>query len=164
MPKVYKYTKKIDAFTTHTIAEPDYKEDEDHITELCTIDEITYVSVPDSVVLPSQSGQVTVEEVILTEELKIAIRKESVHYQLIEERIKTVLPKMKPEEGRYFMLSFDPIKMEAKKAEHLIGADTKNLKTALSPHLKGADKYVAEIEQWGIEQKDKLGLGEVKEK
>ena len=75
MPKIYKYQKIVDDYTTHCLVEPDYNllETEDRITELCTIDGVTFVSVPDSITLPEQPEQITVEEVELTDELKAAI-------------------------------------------------------------------------------------------
>ena len=50
MPIIYKYQKISDAYTTYLLAEPDYEllGLEDRITELCTIDGVTYVSVPDA--------------------------------------------------------------------------------------------------------------------
>ena len=89
MTKIYKYQKVTDEYTTYCLVEPDYNllETEDRITELCTIDGITYVSVPDSIILPAQPEQITVEEVVLTDELKAAIKSESPHVQLINERV-----------------------------------------------------------------------------
>ena len=53
MPTIYKYQKISDAYTTYILAEPDYEllGLEDRITELCTIDGVTYVSVPDGITL-----------------------------------------------------------------------------------------------------------------
>ena len=89
MPKIYKYQKISDAYTTYILAEPDYDGLglESRITELCTIDGVTYVSVPDGITLPEQPEQITVEEVALTDELKAAIRLASPHVQLIDERV-----------------------------------------------------------------------------
>ena len=161
MSKIMKYSKKTDQFTTHTLVEPDYEEGSDRITELCTIDSLVYVSVPDSVTLPDQPEVIgkTLEEVKLDDTLKAQIKKASVHYRLIEERVKNILPIMKLEDGKYFMLSFDPKKMEAEKTKHLIGV-TNNLKDELIPYMKNPENYTEEIEQWGEEQKAKLGLGE----
>lgn len=74
MAKIYKYLKVSDKYVTHTLTEPDYNllETEDRITELCDIDGETYVSVPDSITLPVQE-HVTVEDVVLADELKSAI-------------------------------------------------------------------------------------------
>jgi hypothetical protein len=159
--KIYSYAKFTDAYTTYTVIEPDYKEGDAQIIELCLIDGTTYVSVSDAIILPKQSEQVqeTLKEVILSEELKDKIKNISIHYKLIEERAKNVLFKMKPEEGRYFMLSFDPVKMEAEKIKYEISATTLNLKDSLKPYLKDSVGYAQEIEQWKIDQKVKLGLG-----
>ena len=62
MGKIYRYRKVIDAYTTHSLAEPDYQllERDDpalegvRITELCELDGWTYVSVPDAIALPAQ--------------------------------------------------------------------------------------------------------------
>ena len=74
MAKIYKYLKVSDKYVTHTLTEPDYNllETEDRITELCDIDGETYVSVPDSITLPVQE-HVTVEDVVLADELKSVI-------------------------------------------------------------------------------------------
>ena len=89
MPVIYKYQKISDAYTTYILAEPDYDGLglESRITELCTIDGVTYISVPDGITLPEQPEQITVEEVALTDELKAAIRLASPHVQLIDERV-----------------------------------------------------------------------------
>jgi len=87
MPKIYSYPKVTDKFTTHTVAEPDYKDGEDRTTELCTIDGATYISVPDSVVLPAQPEQITLVEVVPDQLLYEAIEAESPHTQLINQRI-----------------------------------------------------------------------------
>ena len=161
MSKIMSYKIERDKFTSYTLIHPDYEiNDQDRITELCTIDDLTYISVPDGVVLPEQFEQVqrTLKEVVLSKELKDKIRQASVHYRLINERIKDILPKMKPEEGRYFMLSFDPVKMDTEKAKYGVSAETLNVKEALTPHIKESAGYAQEIEQWGVEQKAKLGL------
>lgn len=61
-------------------------EDELHCTELCTLDGITYVSVPEGVDLPEQPPEITIEPIALTPELKAAIRAASTHCQFIDER------------------------------------------------------------------------------
>ena len=159
MLRIYSYQKVTDKYTTHTVAEPDYREGDERITELCTLVGITYISVPDSVTLPEQSKQVqkTLKIATLTKELKGKIKETSVHYKLIKERVENMLPAVKPEDGRYFMLSFDSTKMEAKKAEHHI-VEVLNLKEALSPHMKESAGYLSAIEQWGTAQKMKLGI------
>ena len=89
MAKIYKYQKITDQFTTYCLVEPDYNllETEDRITELCTINGVTYASIPDGIILPEQPEQITVEEVELTDELKEAIKSASPHVQLINDRV-----------------------------------------------------------------------------
>jgi len=88
----YSYKKKTDQFTTYELVQPDYAQlpkDMATITELCTIDGLTYVSIPDGMVLPGQPVQVqkTLKEITLTPELKAKIRQTSPHVKLLERRI-----------------------------------------------------------------------------
>lgn len=92
---ILKYQKATDAFTTHTLREPDYKDEDERITELCTIGNDTYVHVPDSVVLPEQASNIeaSLQTVVLTSELKEEIKAFSPHVQLsygrLQERIRS---------------------------------------------------------------------------
>ena len=93
MPKIYRYKKVTDQYTTYCLVEPDYNqlEVEERITELCTIGEWTYVSVPDEVELPEQPSFIaaTLVEVDLVEEpeTKTAINATSSHVELINNRV-----------------------------------------------------------------------------
>jgi hypothetical protein len=87
MAQVYSYQKVTDEFTTYTVVEPDYKEGDERITELCIIDSATYISVPDEVVLPEQPNQVVLLEVTPDEALYKAIEAVSSHVQLINQRV-----------------------------------------------------------------------------
>ena len=137
MTKIYQYQKVQDAYTTHCLVEPDYNllETEDRITELCTIDGVTYVSVPDSIILPAQPEQITVEEVELTDELKESIKSESPHVQLINERVVAKIREI-------YSLN-DEIKM-----------------IRLSPSAESAayNEYVESCRDWGRVAKANLGL------
>lgn len=86
---IIKYQKQTDKYTTYTLVTPE----DSGCTELCTLDSITYVHVPDSVTLPDQPEQITVEEVTLTPELKEQIKAASRHVQLsykrLQERIRS---------------------------------------------------------------------------
>lgn len=87
----YSYEKKTDIWTTYELLQPDYEqmpEDSARITELCTIDGITYVYVPDSITLPKQPEQVqvTLTEVILDPSLITKIKKSSPHVKLMKKR------------------------------------------------------------------------------
>ena len=105
---IIKYKKIKEVFdirhsTTHTLREPDYKENDLRCTELCTIDGYTYVHVPDTVTLPDQSDKILVESVTLTAELKAEIKALSPHVQLsysrLQDRIRT---KYSIEDEQYF--------------------------------------------------------------
>lgn len=78
--------------TPHTIihaALPDSTGADDalHCTELCTLDGTTYLAVPDGVVLPMQPPEITLTPVVLTTELRDAIKSASPHSQWIGERM-----------------------------------------------------------------------------
>ena len=137
MTKIYKYQKVQDAYTTHCLVEPDYNllETEDRITELCTIDGVTYVSVPDSIILPAQPEQITVEEVVLTDELKAAIKSESPHVQLINERVVAKIREI-------YSLN-DEIKM---------------IRLSPSAESTAYNEYVEACRDWGRVAKARLGL------
>ena len=137
MVKIYKYQKITDNYTTYCLVEPDYNllETEDRITELCTIDGITYVSVPDSITLPEQPEQITVEEVVLTDELKAAIKSESPHVQLINERVVAKIREI-------YSLN-DEIKM---------------IRLSPSEESTAYNDYVEECRDWGRAAKANLGL------
>ena len=137
MTKIYKYQKVQDAYTTHCLVEPDYNllGTEDRITELCTIDGVTFVSVPDSIILPAQPEQITVEEVELTDELKESIKSASPHVQLIDDRVVAKIREV-------YSLN-DEIKM-----------------IRLSPSAESAayNEYVESCRDWGRVAKANLGL------
>lgn len=137
MTKIYKYQKVQDAYTTHCLVEPDYNllETEDRITELCTIDGITYVSVPDSITLPEQPEQITVEEVELTDKLKEAIKAESPHVQLINDRVVVRIREI-------YSLN-DEIKM---------------IRLSPSAESTAYNEYVETCRAWGKTEKARLGV------
>lgn len=86
MPKIYKYQKVTDKYTTYTAI--GNGEGDKRITELCIINGDTYISVPDDLKLLEQPKQIKLEPVILTDELKEQIEEVSPHIQLIKERIR----------------------------------------------------------------------------
>ena len=137
MAKIYKYQKITDQFTTYCLVEPDYNllETEDKITELCTIDGITYVSVPDSIILPAQPEQITVEEVELTDELKESIKSASPHVQLINDRVVSKIREV-------YSLN-DEIKM---------------IRLSPSAESTAYNEYVESCRDWGRVAKANLGL------
>lgn len=85
MPKIMKYRKLTDKYTTYTAV--DNGEEDKRITELCTIDGDTYISVPDDLTLPEQPKEITLKSVTLTTELKKQIEEKSPHTKLIKKRM-----------------------------------------------------------------------------
>lgn len=137
---IYSYEKFTDEYTTYTLVEPDYNllNTDSRITELCTIDGLTYVHVPDDIVLPEQSEQIkdTIKEVILTDELKELIKNASSHVDLIKKRV------------------VDRIRLK-----YTIEDEIKFLRTGLDTAEGTAyNLYVEECRAWGNTEKAKLGL------
>ena len=137
MPVIYKYQKISDAYTTYLLAEPDYDGLglESRITELCTIDGVTYVSVPDGITLPEQPEQITVEEVALTDELKAAIRLASLHVQLIDERVVMKI-----------------------REKYSVNDEIKLIRLGASDDFTAYNDYVETCRAWGAAAKARLGV------
>lgn len=137
MPIIYKYQKITDAYTTYILAEPDYEllGLEDRITELCSIDGVTYVSVPDGITLPAQPEQITVEEVALIDELKAAIRLASPHVQLIDERVVMKI-----------------------REKYSVNDEIKLIRLGASDDFTAYNDYVEMCRAWGAAAKARLGV------
>lgn len=155
MPKIIAYTKTQDAWTTYTLALPDNQADpaggEDlRCTELCTLDGVTYVAVPDGVTLPEQPAQIadTVTPVTLTPELRDRIKSASTHCQFIDARMQDkIRARYSAEDEMYFAR---------------IGAGVALGKYTLEPGEEAAlteyGAYVEGVRQWGRAERAKLGL------
>lgn len=106
--------------------------------ELCTIDGVTYVSVPDDADLPiHQPDEIvdTVQPVVMNDDLRELIKSQSMHVQLIDERVK------------------------AKIAErYSITDEIKQLRSAPSDEFDEYAEYAESCRAWGQEQKSMLGL------
>lgn len=139
MAKIYKYRKVIDEFTTHCLVEPDYNllDTTDRITELCTIDGETWVSIPDSIMLPEQPEIIThtLEKVTLTEELLLKIKAVSPHIRLINNRV-----------------------VERIRSSYSIDDEIKMIRLAPSAESAAYNDFVEECRAWGRAEKKKLGL------
>ena len=137
MPVIYKYQKISGQYTTYILAEPDYDGLglESRITELCTIDGVTYVSVPDGITLPEQPEQITVEEVALTDELKAAIRVASPHVQLIDERVVMKI-----------------------REKYSVNDEIKLIRLGASDDFTAYNDYVEMCRAWGAAAKARLGV------
>lgn len=128
MPRIISYEKIITQETTKQLDLPE------SATELCTIDGITYVSVPDDVEL-ADNQTVEYHIVTLTNDLRELIKSQSTHVQLIDERVK------------------------AKIAErYSITDEIKQLRSAPSDEFDEYAEYAESCRAWGQEQKSMLGL------
>ena len=137
MPKIYKYRKITDAFTTHFLREPDSvsARDEDRITDLCTIDGMTYVSVPDTVVLPAQPKEIAVKEATLTDALAEEIKAASPHVALVNERVVAKI-----------------------RAKYTVDDEFKMLRMGPSHETDAYNDHVETCRAWGRSEKERLGL------
>ncbi len=140
MPSLIAYRKHIDSMYTRELRFPEGERNERLGTELCTIDGVTYVSLPAGAILPG--GQPT--EILasiqtlptpLPDGLRDEIKAASPHVRLINERVRNAIAE------RYSLA--DEIKL---------------LRTAPSPEMQAYDAYAEECRAWGRAQKAALGL------
>jgi hypothetical protein len=139
--------------TPHTVIQallPDSTgvDDSLHCIELCTLDGITYLAVPDSVTLPPQPIGVTLEAVTLTPELRERIKAESVHSQWIGERmVQKIRARYSIDDEMFF-------------ARIGVGAAT-GMYTPTAGELadmQAFGEFVEGVRQWGRDERAKLGL------
>ena len=136
---IKKYMKIITEYTTYTLLEPDYQDDDTRCTELCTIGDDTYIHVPLDVTLPSQPEQITLIDVDLTDELRSELKALSPHTRLINARV--------VEKIREKYTHDDEFKMHRK---HMQGGAT--------PETQAYINHVAAAMAWGVAEKGKIGL------
>lgn len=132
MTYILSYRKSITRDTTKMLNAPD------GATELCTIDGVTYVSIPDGAAIDaSQHEEVvgTMEVIELDLELCERIKAASPHIALIDRRVREKIA-----ESYSFT---DEIKL---------------LRTAPSREFDVYNEHVETCRQWGREQKGLLGL------
>ena len=145
---IYAYTKVSTPYTTIQMALPYEMDSENQCTELCTIDGVTYVSVPDSVTLPDQPAELTITEATITPELRDAIKAESPHCRLITERMEMrISSKYSLSDEQYFAR----IGVGA-----ALGAYT--FAPGEQDELLAFGAYVEAARQWGRDERAKLGL------
>lgn len=132
MAYIVSYQKYITRDTTKQLDAPDGS------VELCAIDGVTYVSVPDDLELSDkQPVEVadTIKKIVMTDELRELIKSQSTHVQLIDNRVK------------------------AKIAErYSITDEIKQLRSAPSAEFDEYAAYAESCRAWGQEQKSMLGL------
>ena len=150
MSKIMSYQKITDKFTTHTLREPDYEqlESEDRITELCTIDGITYVSVPDTVDLPKQPADIakTLKKTIINDELKKKIMDQSPIIAYIDDKVRKKIT----------------ADVEQSQELRLLRNEINRIREAINiqenAEYKGINDKILSSRQWGQQQKEKLGV------
>ena len=107
------------------------------LTELATIDGVTYVAVPDGIDLPEQAQEIagSIEEVELTPVLREEIAAQSTHVALIRERVVAKI-----------------------RASYSVDDELKLLRTAPSAEFEAYNAHAEACRAWGREQKAALGL------
>lgn len=144
MTHIVSYQKQSDAYTVYQLNAPEGS------TELCTIDGVTYVSVPDDD-LPEQAAQISasiVNPVTLTTELRESIKAASPHCALIHERMEAkIRDKYSLSDEQYFS------RISSGAA---LGLYT--FEAGESEALQAFGDYIESVRQWGREQRGQLGL------
>ena len=123
-------------------------DDEIYCTELCTLDGLTYVSVPAAALLPDQPSELTIESVTLTPELRDALKAASPHCRLITERMEMrIRSKYSLSDEQYF-------------ARIGVGAafGAYTFAPGEQDDLLAFGAYVEACRQWGRDERAKLGL------
>lgn len=132
MATIYRYQKYITREITHSLEAPE------GATELCTLDGWTYVSIPEGME-PHTDQPIeiahTIEQVLLTPELRDEISDASPHVSLIRERVRERIAERYP-----------------------IHEEIKLLRTSPSPEFDVYNAYAEACREWGREQKAILGL------
>ncbi len=144
MPSIISYQKAYDATTTYQLALPD------GATELCTINGITYVALPDGAKIPEQSAKISasVKAVTPDETLKAAIKAASPHCQLISDRMQEKIRAKYPLEDE---LAYARIGIGA---AHKLYAPTQEE----FANIAAFGVFVEGVRQWGRDERAKLGL------
>lgn len=142
MPKIYRYQKTTDQFTTYTAQG-------EGIIELCTIDNTTYISVPDDGnLLAEQPEQIQLQELILTDQLKEQIKIASPLCQLIYTRMQAkIREKYCSEDEMYFARI--SVGVLSGRYTFQPGEDA-----AISEY----QTFIESIRQWGRDERAVLGL------
>ena len=139
MARIINYQKYIDTLITRELALPEDPATHQRIgTELCTINGITYVSLPDGAELPTEQPPEimgSIAEVVLTADLRRAIEDSSSHVALIRARVADKIAE-----------------------QYSLGDEIKLLRTAPSAEFELYNAYVEDCRAWGRAQKAALGL------
>lgn len=146
MGYIVSYRKAYDTFTTYQLRLPDGVD----AAELCTLDGVTYVSVPDGTVLPPQPEQIaaSVATVTLDPALREAIIQASTQCQLIDEQMRDMIRVQYPLESE---LKFARIGVGAAMGMYAPSQDEVQGMTVFG-------EFVESVRQWGRAERARLGL------
>ena len=145
---IYAYTKVSTPYTTIQMALPYEMDSENQCTELCTLDGVTYVSVPDSVTLPDQPAELTITETTITPELREQIKAASPHCALIAERMEARIRSKYSLSDEQF---FSRIGVGVALGAYTFGVGEQDAFLAFGAYVEAA-------RQWGRDERAKLGL------
>ena len=154
MTSIVSYRKATDSYTTYALVTPDTQLDaagaELYCTELCTLDGVTYVAVPDGITLPEQPPQIagTVTPVTLTPELRDRIKAASPHCQFIDARMQDKIRALYSAEDEMY---FARIGAGAALGVYQFEAGEKEQLLDYGAHIEA-------IRQWGRAERANLGL------
>lgn len=150
MPYIISYRKVIDQHTTHILREPELPDDDSRCTELCTLDGLTYVSIPDDAVLPSQPQEIadSVSVAVIDSVLRERIKAASPHCKLISARmIETIRAKYPIDEEMYLAR----IGVGLANGMYLPGPSEMDEMAQFGDFVEG-------VRQWGRDERARLGL------
>lgn len=148
MATIYQYQKQITAGANGTVIDFVRSEGDTHPLELCTIGDVTYLSVPDRYVLSEQPTTIKFAPAVMTDDLRETIKANSRAVQLIAEEVqKRIRSKYSLEDEQYFAR----IGVGA-----ALGAYT--FLTGEQEALLAFGTYVEECRQYGKAKRAELGL------
>ena len=145
---IYAYTKVSTPYTIIQMALPYEMDSENQCTELCTLEGVTYVSVPDSVTLPDQPAELTITEATITPELRDQIKAASPHVALIAKRMEQRIRERYSLSDEQF---FSRIGVGVALGAYTFGAGEQDALLAFGAWVESA-------RQWGRDEREKLGL------
>lgn len=154
MTTIISYQKYTDEWTTYTLVQPHQSPDSQNTTELCTelctIDGVTYVAVPDGVILPDQPNEIAdgIKNVELTAELISAIKTNSSHCKFISDQVqRKIRQKYTMDDEMYFS-----------RIASAAALGVYELKPDENEKLMQYNEYVEGVRTWAKQERIKLGL------
>lgn len=152
MSYIVSYRKHIDNLRTVELALPEDAETHQRIgTELATIDDVTYVALPEGVVLPNpQPAEITasISTAAIDQATKEIIKSVSPHSLLINDRMQSMIRDSYPLE--------DELKYARIGAGAAMGMYTPTQEEINDMTVFG--EFIESVRQWGRDERAKIGL------